>query len=104
MYDTIEIGPVPCDENCEQVGTDNYSAVKARKECEIYKAQIERTFTIPEGVFLKITSNPHDFGNYFEVVIKYDESNEKAVEAAYHIEEQLPAEWDEVSKQQLKGI
>ncbi|AUB37493.1 hypothetical protein COO91_03438 [Nostoc flagelliforme CCNUN1] len=59
--DILEIGSTPAEEQCQQVGAENY-AVLAKKECKIYKEMLERLFPIPEHlqeeVYFYIKANP----------------------------------------------
>ena len=56
MRDYINIGSAPVEEQCAQVGRDNYRAM-ARLECRAFKEQLERKF--PNGEF-GIKSFPHE--------------------------------------------
>ncbi len=94
----IELGPVPCDEQCQQVGTTGYDAAAANKECRRYKAQLKRMF--PEGVFA-IRSFPHDAGSYSEVVVYYSSDDEKSMQLASAIEANLPDKWDDEVKETI---
>ena len=93
----MEIGPTPCEESCAQVGIENYRII-ASKEMDVYINQLNRKFEdiADENhiVFGKKWFN-HDFGSYGEVVVYYDESDENSVQAAFHIESNLPYNWDE---------
>lgn len=83
MTEQIELGPVPCNEDCAQAGTENYPA-RARVECETYRAQIRRVLgSEPSGATLVIKSFPHDFGSYFEVCCRYQDNNETASNYAW---------------------
>jgi hypothetical protein len=94
MRETLEIGSTPCDEDCAQVGADGYS-VRARAECNAFREQLRRMFgPEPDGASLCIKSNPHDFGSYLEVAVKFDCDNEAACEYAYKCEGEGPSHWD----------
>jgi hypothetical protein len=103
MRDYIEIGPTPCDENCAQVGDDNFRMI-ADKEMSIYIDQLNRMF----GDLIKNSHSvsfskkwfAHDFGTYGEVVINFDD--EKDSEIPYKIERNLPEQWDEEALKQIK--
>jgi hypothetical protein len=79
MRDYVVIGSTPTEEDCAQVGSADY-ATKARKECARFVAQIQRHYPEPDGGYLKIKSNPHDFGTSYEV------DDEEASRWAYDIE------------------
>ena len=103
MRDFIEIGPVPCDEECEQVGMPTYDATRARLECQCFIEQLRRQFgSEPEGARLRIKSNPHDFGNYLEVVYHFDDAHPDSVEYAFQCEGgEVWAYWDAESREKL---
>lgn len=102
MRETMELGPVPCEENCQQVGTPSYNPVAALAECRAYMAQLERQFgSPPDGATLVIRRNRHDFGTYYEVAVSYDDEDAQASEYAYNIEGCLPEKWDDEAKKTL---
>lgn len=96
--DELALGPVPSDEPCEQLGV-GYQPERAREECRRYIAQLRRQFgPEPEGARLKISSNPHDFGNYLEVTCVFDDSLPGAVDYAFACESEAWPEWREEEK------
>ena len=91
----LALAPAPVEENCVQVGTDDYTP-KARAECIRFIALLRTKFgPEPAGARLTVKSFPHDFGKYLEVVCYFDETLPESVEYAYRCEEDLPATWDE---------
>lgn len=101
MQDYLTVGPVPAEEECEQVGQD-YNPTRARKECNAYMAQLRRQFgEPPTGARLRILSNPHEFGAYLEVAVYYDSDIEGALTYAFDIENNSPREWDETARADL---
>jgi hypothetical protein len=90
MKNYLELGPVPADENCQQVGTPGYDHDKDTADLRRYKAMLEKRW--PEAHF-GIKSFPHDFGTYREVVVYYDDEDENPI--AFEIEANLPWTWDE---------
>jgi len=109
MKDYMEIGATPCEENCAQVGSDDYTS-KARKECNAYVNQLWRWLksekgitkdNAPESFNIVVRSNPHDFGSYLEVACRFDDSDEEAMELAFSIEENGPTHWDMQAKKEL---
>jgi hypothetical protein len=93
--DYIALGPVPCDEDCEQVGTKNYDSQKAFDECSRFKQLILKKFgNPPEGAKVRIKHFPHDFGTYMEVCVVFDEDNQEAIDYAFKVEENLPMNWE----------
>lgn len=99
--DSISIGPVPYEEACQQLGTKQYDAVKARLEAEVFKAQLLRMYPAPLGAKLRVKSNPHDFGNYYEVEAVFNDTMDAAVDWAYKLESEGPANWDAEAKAAL---
>lgn len=92
----------PHDEPCAQVGSDGYRK-NSFLECEALIDQLRRKYgPEPAGARLKMISNPHDFGTYYEVGIQYNEDNEEAVEYALLLESGIPSNWDEPSKEFLR--
>ena len=101
MRDYLEIGSVPADEQCEQLGP-NYDEKKARKECRVFINQLRRIHgPEPFGANLKVKSNPHDFGTYYEVACYYDDENEEAMNYAFNCED-IPENWDDEAKRELQ--
>lgn len=101
MRDRIDIGPVPAEESCAQLGSDRYHRVW-RAECRAFCAQLLRVFgPEPEGARLIITSNPHDFGTYHDVAVLYETDNVAALDWALRIEGDTPAEWDNAARAEL---
>lgn len=86
MRDYISLGPVPCEEDCTQVGRDNYDT-QARAECKRFAAQILRHYPEPNAAArIGVKSFPHDFGSYYEVVAYYDTDDEVSTRWAFDIE------------------
>ena len=101
MKDSLNLSPVPLNEECAQLGSAEYSS-QSRKECTAFIAQLERVFgPAPSGAYFKITSNPHDFGTYRDVDIVFNDENETASDYAYRVEANLPEFWDEEAKVEL---
>ena len=94
MRDYIEIGPTPPEEDCAQVGTENYHK-DSRKECERYIEAIRKKLgNEPALARLAIKVFPHDFGSYREVVCYYDDMDETAMKYAFDCESNGPMTWD----------
>ena len=103
--DYITLGPTPAEEPCEQ---SDGSRNKIRRENNVYRRQLERTFPIPDAlqgsVRFGVKTFPHDFGSYSEVVIMFDTDNETAVEFAYDVDARLGelcGTWDAISQAHL---
>lgn len=97
------LGPTPADENCAQVGEDNFRE-KAKKEMTAYMNQLMRQFPdVAEfNVRFKIKWQNHDFGTYGEVVAVYDAADQESTRKALDIEWQLPENWDEEALEELQ--
>lgn len=100
--DYVYIGETPCNEPCQQVGTDHYDAIMAKAECRAFINQLRRQLgTEPDGAQFKIKSEPHDAGNYLSVVCQFNPNIEEAAEYAYRAEEECPENWDKEALQEL---
>jgi len=102
MREYLELGPVPCDEKCEQVGHDcDYQ--KMNRESREYANQLARMFPGWEeaNCSFGVKSFSHDFGSYYETVVKYYPDDEKSAEFAFNVENNLPAEWDAEARKVL---
>lgn len=100
-YETVDIGPVPNDENCAQVGSEEYDSISLnRMEVQAYVNQLERMFKrIPDGCWFTEISNNHDFGTYYEAGVKYsemtnDDNNGACEEFSYNVQNNAPEQWD----------
>ena len=95
MRDCIDIGSAPAEEDCAQVGAADYAA-KARGECVRFIELIRKQLgTEPEDAQLSIKSNPHDFGTYYSVVCRYEDTTEQAVRYAFRCEDEAPTRWED---------
>lgn len=93
MKDYVEIGASPSDEECAQIGEDNYYS-KAKEECTRYIALLRKQFgKEPQGAKLAIKSFAHDFGSYMEVVCYFDKAFPDSVEYAFRCEGEAPETW-----------
>lgn len=93
--DHLSLGPVPGDEDCAQVGQPDYYT-RARAECRRHIRFLRSHFgQEPEGARFCVTSNPHDCGDYLDVVIEYDANVRQAVEYAFRVEREAPSRWNQ---------
>ena len=93
MRDYVYIGPAPADEDCAQLGSENYGP-RARKECRVFIEQLRRHFgNEPPLARLHTQGNDHDFGTYYEVVCDYDDEDQKSIDYAFAIEGSPPERW-----------
>jgi hypothetical protein len=101
MIDYLELGPVPADENCEQLGP-NYDPAKATRECRAYVNQLRRQFPDPPfGADFVIKTFSHEFGSYKEVCVRFSDISDEAVDFAYRVEDEAPANWDDEARREL---
>jgi hypothetical protein len=99
--DYIALGPTPSDEDCIQVGAEDYGP-KSMRECQAWQNQLERVFpNLPDGCSFSVKSFLHDFGSYREVVLRFDETKPNCLTCISHIDSNLPTSWDEIAKQEL---
>jgi hypothetical protein len=102
VYQTLEIGSAPADEECQpcNIPGANYDWVKA--ECLAYIHQLKRQFgnPPPETDLVTQFTRDGDYG-YYEVVVKWrsegpgiEPGNPSAVEYAYKLEANTPQFWD----------
>lgn len=92
--DWIEIGPAPADEECAQVGDPDYH-IRAYEECIRFIELIRKSIGLePAAAKLDIKVRPHDFGTYYEVIVRYDRYLELAVDYAFRVESEAPTRWE----------
>ncbi len=98
------IGSSPCGEHCAHLGSENYEK-RAKKECKAFREQIIRVYgTGSLGCCLFISNNPHDFGTYYSVDIRYDDEDDVGINYFLDIEGDKNnglEYWDEIAKQEL---
>ncbi len=103
-YETLTLGPTPAGEDCAQVGSNNYHEL-TKMETKAYIQQLQRMFpNPPNGCRFVVTRNPHDFGTYHEVGIKFIEEDETATNFAFNVETSIPELWDEQAKTELTQL
>src|SRR6187431_2431235 len=95
-YETLELGSSPCNEDCVQTTDPDYE-IKALAECKRYAALLQTAYSaahkgrpLPQGCTLRIKGNAHDFGTYYEVVVRFDLESSEAMRAAYWLEGNAP--------------
>jgi hypothetical protein len=95
MREYIELGSAPADENCIQITSKEDYIPAMREECRRYKQLLEQKFTNrPEEVYFTIKRFSHDFGEYMEVCIVYNDEVEEQIDYAYYVEGNLPLTWE----------
>lgn len=89
----IELGTTPCEEDCAQVGDEDYRE-RALAESKRFIALLRKTLgKEPPGARLAIKWFDHDFGRYCEVVCWYDTDDEETRQYALSCEDSSPARW-----------
>ena len=104
MRDQFELGTtVPHDEQCSQMGDANFASY-SKMEARALMNQILRTIGDPPArTGLKMISCPHDFGTYYDVAVIYDDELEESQEWMLKVESELPLNWDEEARNELKA-
>lgn len=103
-FDYIELGPTPCDENCVQVGEDNYRE-RAKRETTVFVDQLNREFSswVEDGLIkFGIKWFSHDFGSYCEAVVYYNDDDEASRAIAIVVENNTPFKWDDKAIEELE--
>src|SRR4051794_39840993 len=104
MTDYVELGPTPAEEDCEPLGP-NYDPARARAECRAFINQLRRQFgEPPAGAAFVIRSNPHDFGSYLEVAVRFSDRDEAAIGFAFLVEREALGRWDEEARRELASL
>ena len=96
----IEVGPVPAEESCAQVGHEDYSE-RSRRECAVYIRQLQRIFDNPDPEDLRFVrcGYPHELGRYHEVVAVMTAEGAKRFDEAM-----LPMQWDHIARAELTWL
>lgn len=93
----IFVGECPTEEECAQVGADNYRT-QSILEITTFIRQIRRQFGVePPNSALRRTSNLHDFGTYYELEYFYDQEDPHHQEYAHILDANTPTHWDQQS-------
>jgi hypothetical protein len=109
MKDYIELGSTPTDEECAQLGKEGYQD-RAARECAAYINQLWRLLELQYGITrdsnpyqisLVRKSNSHDFGTYYEVAVRFDDTDKHAIEVAYWLDGNTPSKWDVGARKEL---
>lgn len=72
------LGGSPTNEDCAQIGAKAYDAEALNKlECEAFIVALKRVHgDPPRGCKLLVQRQAHDFGDYYDVILRYDDSAE----------------------------
>ena len=97
----LSIAAAPLEEACAQVGRPDYEE-RSRRECRIFERMLQRLYPAPNAkAWLKTKSFPHDFGNYREVCVGYEDTDEAACDYAFMLERETPPKWDAIALYEL---
>jgi len=108
-HQVIEIGFSPSEEDCAQVGAEDYRE-RSRKEMKAFRSQILRHYPIPHELQeqgkagIQTSSVSHDFGSYRELVLSFDGACEEAWKWAMLVEEDPECAmrtWDHEAQREL---
>jgi hypothetical protein len=106
--ESLNIGPCPADEVPAQLGTAHYRQL-ARLELQLFRQQLteEVANNWPEEgclVYFKTTSNPHDFGTYFDLDVVYNPTNPISRDQAYYCECKASPVWTPERRQTINTL
>lgn len=92
MRDFLYIGSSPVEETCVGIDAGSHAQVE---ECKRFIEVIRKVHgPEPEGAQLKVKSNLHDFGTYYEVICWYDDKFPDSVDYAFKVEAETPLTWE----------
>jgi hypothetical protein len=94
---TIEVGPVPAEENAAQVGRQNYADL-SRIECAVFIRQLQRVFEhpSPDALTFERRAYRHELGTYHEVVAIMTISGAEVFDEA-----KIPVTWDHIARAEM---
>ena len=102
MLETMELECSPYDEDCAQVGTQDYRKMAALEYTAMYGQLLRMFGTAHHGVRIYPKWCNHDFGMYLILAVSYDSLDAAAVKHTMTIEEQWPAKWDNMAREELR--
>jgi hypothetical protein len=96
--DYLYLGPTPFEEDAIQL-SPTCDTVEMRKQVRDYVAMLEKRFpNAPDEAYISIKSEYHEYGTYYEAIVKYNKKDEDAVKFAFCVESNLPARWNDKEK------
>ena len=99
MREWMTLGPVPYEEDCVQVNSNEDYLPAMSKEVRRFAEFLENRFlNIPENAYFGVKSESHDFGTYKEAAVFWDTECEDSEKFAFFVESNLPATWTDESK------
>lgn len=97
MRDYITLGSSPLDEDCAQVGTDEYQQ-RSRAELQQLKRMMQDIHPEIALGYYTVKAFPHEFGTYHELCAMFDDDYEATVNWAFEAEDTVPAKWDDQAR------
>lgn len=93
----VELGPVPAEEECAQVGSPDYR-VQSRIEATVFIRYLQRVFGSPDPQALSFVRRgyAHELGRYHEIVVVIGPAG-----AALFGEVLVPTTWDHIARAEL---
>lgn len=91
-----DLGSVPANEECAQLGRDPHFDYRNMIECQVYRAALLAFAGLPpKGLFLDIVENRHDFGTYRTVAFRSDPrvATKSDIDRYYELIENRPNSW-----------
>jgi hypothetical protein len=106
MYDYVDLGSAPSEEECVQVSRDGFYLPAMRAECKRYRELLETKFPVPDGLeaWYSIKSFPHDFGTYLTVCCVYSTLDPAAEEWAWDLEDKTPTHWESIQEREVCSL
>jgi hypothetical protein len=106
MKDFIYLSSTPHDEPCVQVSDKKHYMPMMNKEIQAFKNMLERltkdnVFGDSGNAYIKPKSEHHEFGEYKELLVYFDDDSEVETDYAFSVEKNLPLVWDEIARQEL---
>ena len=99
MREWLTLGPVPYEEDCVQVNSnEDYLPAMVKEVRKFVQLLDNRFLNIPENAYFGVKSENHDFGPYKEAAIYYDTDDAESEQFAFFVETNLPATWNDESK------
>lgn len=102
---SISLGTAPFEEPCAQLGSPDYEA-RAKRECAAFIAQLRRHWAAAQAgrelqAELAIDVVQHDFGSYYDVVVRAPETDAVAMRQALWLDSNIPDYWDPTARKDL---
>lgn len=102
MKEYCGIGNSPSDEDCVQVKSGADYRNEMRDECRRFRDLLTKAFPPPDGARFRVKWSDHDFGEYAEVGVEFDDADKDACEFAYSVENNVPKTWWELEAMAAK--